>query len=92
MTGHDVTVVEHAGHMIAYVLPVVSEDAPVAVREGIARRRLVALNGVCPCGARAVRPSRRERRDAQRAGRAAGVLVEHEAGCPAPLDWSGVAP
>jgi hypothetical protein len=88
MTGYDVTMVEQAGHKTAYVLPVVPEDAPAAVREGIARRRLVALTGVCPCGARAVLPSRKERRAARRAGRVAWVLIEHESGCPAPLDGS----
>lgn len=34
------------------VLPVIPEDAPYRVREGIARRRLVAVSGACPCGAR----------------------------------------
>lgn len=33
------------------LLPVIPEDAPYRVREGIARRRLVAVNGSCPCGA-----------------------------------------
>lgn len=90
MTGYDVTVVEQAGNRTAYVLPVVPEDASADVREGIARRRVVALTGACPCGARAIWPSRRERRAAQRAGRVARVLVEHEPECPALLDWSGV--
>jgi hypothetical protein len=88
VTGYDLTVVEQAGHRTAYVLPVVPEDASTDVREGIARRRVVALTGVCPCGARAVRPSREERRAARRAGRVAWALIEHESGCPAPLDGS----
>jgi hypothetical protein len=41
---------------VLYVLPQVPEDAPPEVREGIARRRLTALTGRCPCGAEAPLP------------------------------------
>lgn len=34
-----------------FVLPVIPEDAPAAIREGIARRRITATTGECPCGA-----------------------------------------
>lgn len=33
-------------------LPVIPEDAPYRVREGIARQRIAATTGTCPCGAR----------------------------------------
>jgi hypothetical protein len=36
---------------VAAVLPVIPEDAPYRVREGIARRRVAAITGKCPCGA-----------------------------------------
>jgi hypothetical protein len=41
------------GLRVAFVLPVVPEDAPYRVREGLARRRITALSGTCPCGATA---------------------------------------
>lgn len=34
-----------------FLLPVIPDDAPYAVREGIARRRVSAVTGRCPCGA-----------------------------------------
>jgi hypothetical protein len=40
------------GTRVAYLLPVIPDDAPPLVREGIARRRLAALEGRCPCGGR----------------------------------------
>ncbi len=67
----------------AIVLPVVPEDAPLDVREGIARRRAVMLYGECPCGARRVLPNRAERRRLARAGEVGLVEVGHEDGCPA---------
>lgn len=48
------TVVFHVpglGNVVA-VLPQVPEDAPFKIREGIARRRIAAVSGVCPCGSR----------------------------------------
>ena len=35
---------------VVCLLPVIPVDAPELVREGIARRRLVALEGRCLCG------------------------------------------
>jgi hypothetical protein len=42
--------VEGIGTVLA-VLPTIPEDAPYKVREGIARRRIAATTGTCPCGA-----------------------------------------
>ena len=46
-------VVSHDPHRgrVLLLLPVVPEDAPHAIREGIRRRRTAALTGACPCGA-----------------------------------------
>ncbi len=60
----------------AYLLPVIPDDAPYRVREGIARRRITTLTGQCPCGAVM------NVGDLQ-AGAVTNVAVEHEAGCPA---------
>ncbi|WP_432510649.1 hypothetical protein [Kineococcus sp. SYSU DK001] len=73
----------HVRDRVAYVLPDVPHDAPAAVREGIARRRITATGGQCPCGARMRRPSRAERRQAQRTGGQLVVDVRHESDCPA---------
>lgn len=35
---------------VLYILPVIPEDAPYRIREGIARRRIATLTGECPCG------------------------------------------
>lgn len=32
-------------------LPVIPDDAPYPVREGVARQRIAATGGRCPCGA-----------------------------------------
>ena len=55
-------------------------NAPPELREGLARRRLVASTGRCPCGTELVIPDRLE------AGGASGAVVEHEDGCPATAD------
>jgi hypothetical protein len=68
---------------VLYLGPEITEDAPPAVREGLARRRLVTTTGACPCGAHPTWPSRQQRRAAQRAGTALRVLVSHEDECPA---------
>jgi len=39
------------GQGVAYVLLVIPDAAPFAIREGIARRRIAATTGQCPCGA-----------------------------------------
>ena len=51
----EVVIAEHrrTGQRVVFVLPVIPEDAPYRVREGIARRRITALTGTCPCGASA---------------------------------------
>jgi len=36
---------------VAYLLPVIPDHAPYMIREGIARRRIAATTGQCPCGA-----------------------------------------
>jgi hypothetical protein len=59
------------------VTPEISEDASPVVREGLARRRLVATTGQCPCGAKFTAP------DDLKPGTVTVVSVEHEAGCPA---------
>lgn len=71
---------------VAYVLPVVPEDAPASVREAIVRRRLAALEGRCPCGATVSLPNRRQRRRAARDGRTLTTTVEHEPDCSATDD------
>jgi hypothetical protein len=37
---------------VVFVLPSIPDNAPPLVREGIARRRLAALEDECPCGGR----------------------------------------
>ena len=86
MTGLDGVIAatfEHDGVRVLAVMPEVPDDAPPAVREGIARRNIVNNGGTCPCGARMVLPSRAERRRAKKQRRPVPVNVEHEHGCPA---------
>jgi hypothetical protein len=71
------------GDRAGLVLPTIPDDAPALVREGLARRRITAATGHCPCGARVVWPNRAERRAAQRTGRALRVTVVHDDECPA---------
>ena len=68
------------------VLPVIRESDPVEVREGIARRRLAAATGTCPCGAVRQMPNRAQRRADRRAGRPSRAVVEHVDQCPAADD------
>lgn len=58
------------------VLPCIPEDAPYRVREGIARRRVTATTGECPCGATVDY-------NAALAGRYAVAEALHERRCPA---------
>jgi hypothetical protein len=74
------------GERTLFLGPELREADPPAVREGIARRRLVALGRPCPCGARMVLPNRAARRRARRTGEVLHVLVEHERHCPAPTE------
>jgi len=61
---------------VAYVLPIVPDGAPYAVAEGIARRRLAAMTGRCPCGASVDYGDRKARQVM------VGNVV-HTASCPA---------
>lgn len=66
-----------------FVVPIIPDDAPDHIREGIARRRLVTLTGICPCGARRPKLSRQQRRAIER-GRFHGSLnFVHENDCSA---------
>jgi len=76
-------VIDDDDRVLGLLLPDVPDDAPGAVKEGVTRRRLVVVDGVCPCGARPVWPNRAARRRAVRAGVCPVVAVEHEPGCPA---------
>ncbi|WP_158228124.1 hypothetical protein [Pseudonocardia sp. MH-G8] len=71
------------GEWAALVAAEIPDGAPAAVREGIARRRLVVTQGECPCGAVFRPPPRAERRAAARTGRVLHVRVEHSDDCPA---------
>ncbi|HVA03482.1 MAG TPA: hypothetical protein VMU64_06990 [Acidimicrobiales bacterium] len=62
-----------------FVLPEIPEDSPPEVREGLARRALVATTGKCPCGAELVIPHDLE------PGTVTTITIEHEPGCPAVL-------
>jgi hypothetical protein len=37
---------------VVAILPVIPDDAPDPVREGLARRRIAIVEGRCPCGVR----------------------------------------
>jgi hypothetical protein len=71
------------GTRIAYVLPVIPDDAPPTVREGIARRRLAALEDKCPCGGRSPLNRATRRRLTKARGKVAYLGFVHEDGCPA---------
>lgn len=58
----------------------VPDDATPRAKEGIARRRLVATIGRCPCGAVLKLPP-------VVPGTVTMVSVEHEPTCPATLTW-----
>lgn len=80
----------HASHVIesfSYTLPngtralyvgdAIREDDPPAVREGLARRRMLATEGHCPCGARVLFDPRII------APAATSHTIEHASDCPA---------
>jgi len=60
-----------------FVLPEIPEDATPVVREGMARRRLVATTGRCPCGAQFHVPEHLE------SGTITHIAVHHADTCPA---------
>jgi hypothetical protein len=80
---HDVFPAWLDGESTLVVAPQIPDDAPTAVREGLARRRLVNAGGTCPCGARMQLPNRATRRQARREGRVTHVSIEHDDDCPA---------
>ncbi|GAA2546424.1 hypothetical protein [Pseudonocardia hydrocarbonoxydans] len=80
---YDVAVVDLPEGRALVLSPTIPEDAPPAVREGIARRRITNTGGTCPCGARACLPNRATRRRAKRRGEMTRVHVEHAVDCPA---------
>jgi len=55
----------------------IADDADAAEKERVARRRLVATTGRCPCGATLALP------DELSPGTVTIVAVEHEPDCPA---------
>jgi len=61
----------------------IPDDAPQAVREGLARRAVVNEGGACPCGAGWPRPNREQRRKLKEPGALLRVDVEHAEDCPA---------
>jgi hypothetical protein len=71
------------GMKVAYLLPVIPDDAPPTIREGIARRRLAALEDRCPCGGRSPLNRAARRRLARQRGQVAYLGFAHETGCPA---------
>ncbi|MCX6463788.1 MAG: hypothetical protein NTW05_09365 [Pseudonocardiales bacterium] len=84
---HDLAVVEIGGVRTLVVSPSIPEDAPSAVREGIARRRIVNAGGTCPCGARLRLPGRADRRRARRHGEVLrSAPARHADDCPAADD------
>lgn len=69
----------------AVIGPVIPENAPERIREGMARRNVVNAGGRRPCGATMPMPNRAERRVARKTRTPMRVVVQHESGCPAPM-------
>jgi hypothetical protein len=70
------------GELIAVISKGIPDDEPEQIREGLARRALVARGRPCPCGAR-LDLNRAARRARSRGLTFAEVRVYHEDGCPA---------
>ncbi len=74
------------------VVPTIAEDLPAEIREGLARRRLLATGQTCPCGAQPPQLNRRQRREIEARrrrglpGTVVHVTVLHENDCPASDD------
>ncbi|MEC4611816.1 hypothetical protein [Tsukamurella tyrosinosolvens] len=66
---------ERNGEKVAAILMVIPEKGSAAVREGIARRRLIVTEGKCPCGAVWEPPVKD--------GNVMQLGAQHERGCPA---------
>lgn len=62
---------------IVTAVQTVPEDAPPLVREGLVRRRIQAVDGACPCGARMQWATAPEQGVVNRS------LVQHSRDCPA---------
>ena len=62
---------------LVYIGPALVDGESPRRKEGAARRRLVALSGRCPCGARFELPPAVEASSIRR------LTVEHEPRCPA---------
>ncbi len=75
------------GNRVLYIVPVIPEEAPPEIREGLARRRIATLDGTCPCGSSTIRLTRQQRRARQRRMEKGGNLIrgvfEHATDCPA---------
>lgn len=78
--------VDVQGLRTLYVVPVIPDDAPEHIREGLARRRLAAISGTCPCGAQRPKLSRQQLRQARRGGEPSGLVIHHDDQCPATDD------
>ncbi len=74
-----IALVELYGQRALVVMAEAPDDAPEPVKEGVARRNIVNLGGVCPCGATMPRPNRAQRR----AGGILHLTAVHEDDCPA---------
>jgi hypothetical protein len=84
VSGFDLAIAETwTGETVAFVLPRIPDDVPEEIREGIARRRITAIDGKCPCGGELVLPNRAARRKAARTSSLVRMRVEHEDDCPA---------
>lgn len=77
------------GTRALYMLPAIPDDAPDDIREALARRRIAALTGRCPCGEISTELTRQQRRARQRRQAkqqlrpAQTAVFEHEHDCPA---------
>ncbi|MGW9168702.1 hypothetical protein [Agromyces sp. NPDC055658] len=61
--------------LVVFTVP---DDAPPLVREGLVRRRVQAVEGVCPCGGRMIWPD-----EAPAVGTLGRVVAQHLGDCPA---------
>lgn len=83
---HTLHVVDVAGQRVAYLLPDVPADAPELIREGIARRRITATTGRCPCGAQLRNRAQRRADKRRHARRIVETDAVHATNCPAADD------
>jgi hypothetical protein len=81
---HEIIRTEIDGQPVLVVRPTICEADPPRVREGIARRRLVELTGVCPCGARLTL--------VRTTAQFAYTEVRHASNCPALNPWNPETP